>query len=69
MNQDCKNGITMNLTNATALITGGSSGIGYAIAKSLAESGAKVAITGRHRSRLTDAEQALGVYEIGRAHV
>jgi len=54
----------MNLTNATALITGGSSGIGYAIAKTLVESGAKVAITGRHRSRLTDAEQALGVYAI-----
>ena len=37
----------MNLKNATALITGGSSGIGLAIAKTLAEAGSRVAITGR----------------------
>jgi 3-oxoacyl-[acyl-carrier protein] reductase len=54
----------MNLTNATALITGGSSGIGYAIAKTLVASGARVAITGRHRSRLVEAEKELGVYAI-----
>ncbi|MBM3761863.1 MAG: SDR family NAD(P)-dependent oxidoreductase [Acidobacteria bacterium] len=49
----------MKLTNATALITGGSSGIGRAIAKILVEAGAKVAITGRHRDRLVAAEQEL----------
>ena len=54
----------MNLTNATALITGGSSGIGYAIAKTLVASGARVAITGRHRARLVEAEKELGVYAI-----
>ena len=37
----------MNLKNSVALITGGSSGIGRAIAQSLVASGARVAITGR----------------------
>lgn len=54
----------MDLINATALITGGSSGIGRAIAQSLVFAGAKVAITGRHRDRLTAAEKALGVHAI-----
>ena len=36
----------MNLKDATALVTGGSSGIGFAITKTLTEAGAKVAITG-----------------------
>lgn len=52
----------MNLKDAVAIVTGGSSGIGYAIAKTLKEAGAKVAITGRHRERLTQAEQELGVW-------
>src|SRR6202790_1218708 len=51
-------GGAMNLKNATALITGGSSGIGRAIAQTLAQSGARVAITGRHKDRLTEAAQA-----------
>jgi len=54
----------MDLINATALITGGSSGIGRAIAQTLVFAGAKVAITGRNRERLVDAEKALGVYGI-----
>ncbi|MEO8164325.1 MAG: short-chain dehydrogenase, partial [Betaproteobacteria bacterium] len=36
----------MNLKGATALITGGSNGIGLAIAKTLIGAGSKVAITG-----------------------
>ena len=51
----------MNLTNAIALVTGGSAGIGYSIAKTLAESGARVAITGRDKGRLEQAAKALGV--------
>jgi 3-oxoacyl-[acyl-carrier protein] reductase len=54
----------MNLKNAVALITGGSSGIGYAIAKSLKESGAQVAITGRSEKRLHEAANKLGVHAI-----
>ncbi len=54
----------MNLKNAVALITGGSSGIGRAIAKTLAASGARVAITGRDNERLREAARELGVYPI-----
>ncbi len=54
----------MNLTNAVALITGGSAGIGYSIAKTLSESGARVAITGRHPARLAEAAKSLGVLPI-----
>ncbi len=50
----------MNLKNAVALVTGGSAGIGYSIAKTLAESGAKVAITGRDKGRLEKAAKELG---------
>jgi len=49
----------MELRNATALVTGGSSGIGRSIAKALIEAGAKVAITGRDEKRLSDAAQSL----------
>src|SRR5258708_2424045 len=54
----------MNLNNAAALITGGSSGIGRAIAEALALSGARVAITGRDAKRLAEAAKALGVHGI-----
>ena len=54
----------MNLTNAVALITGGSAGIGYSIAKTLSEAGARVAITGRHPERLAEAAKSLGVLPI-----
>jgi 3-oxoacyl-[acyl-carrier protein] reductase len=54
----------MNLNNAVALITGGSSGIGRAIAQILVTSGARVAITGRDQRRLTEAARELGVHPI-----
>ena len=54
----------MNLTNATALVTGGSSGIGLAIAKSLIAAGARVAITGRNQNRLAEAAKAIGAHPI-----
>ena len=54
----------MNLRNAVALITGGSAGIGRAIAHSLAASGARVAITGRDQGRLSEAARALGAFPI-----
>lgn len=54
----------MNLRNSTALITGGSSGIGLAIAKTLIEAGARVAITGRNQARLNDAAKAINAHPI-----
>ena len=54
----------MNLTNATALITGGSAGIGRAIAASLVQAGVRVAITGRDQAKLTAAAAALGAHPI-----
>jgi len=49
----------MELRNATVLVTGGSSGIGFSIAKALIDAGAKVAITGRDEQRLAEAAQSL----------
>src|SRR5579859_5935001 len=54
----------MNLKNAVALVTGGSAGIGYSIAKILAESGARVVITGRDKGRLEAAAKDLGALGI-----
>jgi 3-oxoacyl-[acyl-carrier protein] reductase len=50
----------MNLADARVLVTGGSSGIGLAVARLLAESGAKVAICGRNEARLREAAAAVG---------
>ena len=54
----------MILKGATALVTGGSNGIGLAIAKTLIEAGAKVAITGRNEKRLAAAGKATGAHPI-----
>jgi len=54
----------MDLQNKVALITGGSAGIGRALAHTLSEAGAKVAITGRDERRLTETARALGVQPI-----
>lgn len=48
-----------NLAERTALVTGGSSGIGYAIAKALGEHGYAVTISGRREEKLRDAAQRL----------
>ena len=54
----------MNLKTSTVLVTGGSAGIGRAIAASLASAGARVAITGRDERKLTAAAAELGAHPI-----
>ena len=43
------------LANKTALVTGGTSGIGFEIAKSFLKAGANVIITGRNFGRIENA--------------
>lgn len=50
----------MNTTNNTVLVTGGSAGIGFEIARLFTEKGNHVIITGRNKARLDAAAQALG---------
>jgi short-subunit dehydrogenase len=50
---------TNNLTGKLAVITGGSSGIGFAIAESLAKNGAQILIVARNQAKLDDAAQKL----------
>ena len=49
----------MKTTNNTVLITGGSAGIGFEIAKLLSEKGNRVIITGRNEKRLQEAVSQL----------
>jgi len=49
----------LQLKNKTALVTGSTLGIGYAIAKSLLAEGAKVYINGRNKERVTEAVSTL----------
>jgi short-subunit dehydrogenase involved in D-alanine esterification of teichoic acids len=49
----------MNISNNTVLITGGASGIGFALAKAFIESGNKVIICGRDKNKLKKAKHLL----------
>jgi NAD(P)-dependent dehydrogenase (short-subunit alcohol dehydrogenase family) len=51
--------LTIDLADTTAVITGGSSGIGLATASLFLQAGAAVAICGRNEARLREAERAL----------
>ncbi len=50
----------MRLAGKTAVVTGGGSGIGKAIAAAFVREGAKVAICGRNKTRLDDAAAEIG---------
>jgi len=52
----------LGLTGRVALVTGGSNGIGRAIAAELAAEGARVAISARSRERLAEVAGELGVH-------
>ena len=52
----------MNLNGYTALITGGSSGLGYEMSKQLLSLGATVIIAARQGSRLDEAEERLSAF-------
>ena len=60
----------MTAESRTAIVTGGSRGIGRAIAEALAKAGLRVAIGYRERRAEADALAArIHAAEIGRAHV
>ena len=50
----------VNLSDVFVLVTGGTSGLGRAMATALVEAGARVAITGRQRSRAEEVAAQLG---------
>ena len=54
----------MELRDSKVILTGGSSGIGYATAKLLKAKGAKVLITGRNKEKLEKAAKELGVFAV-----
>jgi len=54
-----------NLNERTAVVTGGGTGIGLAIAKRLMQEGARVVITGRRQQVLDEALAALGESAVG----
>ena len=50
---------SFDLTGRRALVTGGGSGLGFAIARGLAHAGASVVLNGRNRDKLDSAKAAL----------
>ena len=56
----CESGQVFSLKGRRALVTGGGSGIGKAMAAALAEAGAQVVLAGRSEQRLLEAAEATG---------
>ena len=52
--------MNLDLEGKRVLVTGGSSGLGYAVAQSLVTEGARVALNARDTPRLADAAARLG---------
>ena len=57
----------MDINGKTALVTGGSKGIGYSVAEALVGAGANVAVTSRHQDEVEEAAQKLSQMGPGRA--
>ncbi|MEM7237361.1 MAG: SDR family NAD(P)-dependent oxidoreductase, partial [Pseudomonadota bacterium] len=49
-----------DLSGKTALITGSSQGIGYALAEGIAEAGARIVLNGRNAAKLEKSADVLG---------
>ena len=58
MNKQVRSNL-FDLTGSRALITGSSRGIGFALAKGLAEAGAAIVLNGRDRERIDQAAAKL----------
>ncbi len=59
--------MTIDLSNKIAIVTGGTKGIGRAIAESLVNAGARVAITARHEDEIASAVSQLNALGAGTA--
>ena len=59
----------LDLSGNTVLVTGGATGIGYALAKEFAEAGSQVIICGRRKSKLQTAERQLLSLKVKRCDV
>lgn len=57
--------MTTRLRNKTAIVTGGTTGIGFETAKRFIEEGARVLITGRSQDKINDALSKLGTMASG----
>ncbi len=57
-----------SLVGEVALITGGGTGLGFAIASAFVQAGARVVITGRRESVLREAAGALGPGAVPMVH-
>jgi 3-oxoacyl-[acyl-carrier protein] reductase len=57
--------VDTRLRGARALVTGGSAGLGAAVARALADEGAQVAVAARASERLDDVARAVGGYALG----
>lgn len=68
MNQELHSALPFHLNGECALITGGGSGLGLAMAQCMAAAGARVILVGRDESRLAAAAQSIGAAACHVAH-